>query len=80
MRRQLRSSLVWVLTALTAATGCHPAKPFYLRESGDLSHYLDKATEIEHPDVDAPRLAEVDQGNLQVRVGHQDLLALPPPA
>lgn len=26
------------------------------------------------------RLAEVDQGNLQVRVGHQDLLALPPPA
>jgi outer membrane protein TolC len=61
MRRQLRSSLVWVLTALSAATGCHPAKPFYLRETGDLSHYLDKATEIEHPDVDAPRLAEVDQ-------------------
>ena len=26
------------------------------------------------------RLAEVDQGQLQVRVGHQDLLALPPPA
>lgn len=26
------------------------------------------------------RLAEVGQGNLRVRVGHQDLLALPPPA
>lgn len=72
MRRQLRSSLVWVLTALTAATGCHPAKPFYLRESGDLSHYLDKATEIEHPDVDAPRLAEVDQAKAPFSVTNLD--------
>ncbi len=68
MRRQLRKTLVLVLVALTAAAGCNPAKPFYLRETGDLSHYLDKATEVEHPDVEAPHLAEVEHAEAPLTV------------
>lgn len=41
------------------ATGCHPTQPFYLHEDGDMSHFLDKATQTEHPDVDQMPLAEV---------------------
>jgi len=41
------------------ATGCAPQQPFYCREDGDLSHYLDVATEIEYPDVEEPSLCEV---------------------
>ncbi|MFV2065432.1 MAG: TolC family protein [Pirellulales bacterium] len=39
--------------------GCHPTQPFYFFEDGDLSHYLDVATEIEYPDADQPLLDEV---------------------
>jgi hypothetical protein len=48
-----------VLIAAFLATGCKPMQPFYLREDGDLSHYLDVATEIEYPDVSEPSLDEV---------------------
>ena len=61
MRRQLKSRIGMALVLLTAFTGCHPIQPKYLRETGDLSHYLDKVTDLEHPDVDTERLAEVDQ-------------------
>lgn len=61
MSRQLRSSVVLLLCVLVACTGCHPTQPFYLNESGDLEHYLDHATQIEQPDLDAPHLAEVEQ-------------------
>jgi outer membrane protein TolC len=61
MRRQLKSRIGMALVLLTALTGCHPIQPKYLRETGDLSHYLDKVTDLEHPDVDTERLAEVDQ-------------------
>ena len=59
MTRQLRSSLAWLLILLTVAPGCHPIQPFYLHEDGDLSHYIERATEIEHPDVYEPILAGV---------------------
>ena len=36
---------------LIAATGCHPTQPFYFFEDGDLSHYVDKATQIDYPDA-----------------------------
>lgn len=52
----LRCLLIGVLIW---ATGCHPTQPFYLHEDGDLSHYLEKATEVEHADVDQMPLAEV---------------------
>lgn len=59
MSRQMKSSLSVLLIALVVATGCHPTQPFYLQEDGDLSHYLDKVTDLEYPDVCAASLAEV---------------------
>ncbi|MFO0902830.1 MAG: TolC family protein [Pirellulales bacterium] len=68
MRRQIHSTLVLTLVALTVFSGCNPAKPFYLRETGDLSHYLDKATEVEHPDVETTQLAEVEHASSPLTV------------
>jgi outer membrane protein TolC len=59
MNRQLRSAVAVLLTGLVVLTGCHPTQPFYLHEDGDLSHYIETATEIEHPDVEAHSLDEV---------------------
>jgi outer membrane protein TolC len=59
MKRQSRAILSWVLIVSTVATGCAPQQPFYCREDGDLSHYLDVATDIEYPDVEEPSLCEV---------------------
>lgn len=56
-----RVVLAGVLIGLTVFTGCHPTQPFYFQEDGDLSHYLDKATDLEYTDAGQPRLAEVDQ-------------------
>ncbi len=41
------------------ASGCRPTQPFYFMEDGDLSHYLDVATDIEYPDVEEQSLDEV---------------------
>jgi len=49
-----------LLLTLTVALGCHPQQPFYFFEDGDLSHYIDKATEIEYPDAEVETLGEVD--------------------
>ena len=50
------------LVVLSTAIGCRtPTQPFYLHEDGDLSHYLDKATAIEVPDVEVDSLEDVIQ-------------------
>lgn len=51
-------------------TGCFPTQPRYLREpmGGDLSYYLDQATGIEYPDVDARSLEEVVQSRPPITV------------
>jgi outer membrane protein TolC len=59
MNRQYHKFCSWLLIASTLAAGCAPQQPFYCREDGDLSHYLDVATEIEYPDVEEPSLCEV---------------------
>ena len=59
MNRQYRKFWSWLLIASMLASGCAPQQPFYCREDGDLSHYLDVATEIEYPDVEEPSLCEV---------------------
>ena len=51
MSRQTHTAVACLLIALTLFTGCHPTQPFFFHEDGDLSHYLDVATRIEHPDV-----------------------------
>jgi len=60
MNRQYRKLLSLVLSVLVLATGCQPTQPFFFHEDGDLSHYLDVATDIEYPDVEEPRLDEVN--------------------
>ncbi|MEX2173354.1 MAG: TolC family protein [Pirellulaceae bacterium] len=60
MSRPVSSWRILLVCALVAATGCHPTQPFYLHEDGDLSHYIDKATATEHPDLNSAPLAEVE--------------------
>jgi outer membrane protein TolC len=59
MNRQLRTATTLLLSALTLCSGCTPIQPFYFKEDGDLSHYMDVATNIEYPDVNAQPIADV---------------------
>lgn len=61
MSRQSSTHVAILLIALTVFTGCHPTQPFYFHEDGDLSHYLDHATDLEYPDVDAAPLADATE-------------------
>jgi outer membrane protein TolC len=57
---RLRHALASTLALLGAVmVGCAPLQPHYLFSDGDLSHYKDVATEIEHPDVEWCSLSEV---------------------
>jgi outer membrane protein TolC len=72
MKRQ-HQRLVTLLVLLTfAVTGCHPTQPFYLHEDGDLSHYLDAATEVEHPDINSATLAEVAQARAPLTLSESE--------
>lgn len=59
MHRHTRASWSILLCGVIIATGCRPQQPFYFHEDGDLSHYLDVATEIDYPDVEEESLDEV---------------------
>lgn len=59
MNRHYRKYWSLALIASTLFSGCAPQQPFYVREDGDLSHYLGVATEIEYPDVDESPTCEV---------------------
>ncbi|MEX1041791.1 MAG: TolC family protein [Pirellulaceae bacterium] len=59
MRRQNQQAIGILLLGAILCTGCYPTQPFYFRESSDLSMYLDKATEMEYPDVHEAHLEEV---------------------
>jgi outer membrane protein TolC len=61
MIRRIHSWRYLLIPFLMATTGCVPTQPFYLHESGDLSHYLDKATQTEIPDLEQQPLEEVSQ-------------------
>ncbi|MBN2474185.1 MAG: TolC family protein [Pirellulales bacterium] len=56
----LATAISWALLVLSGLVGCHPQQPVYLFDDGDLSHYLDVATEIEYPDVEQESLGDVD--------------------
>ena len=58
--------------ACIAGVGCTPTKPLYLNDTGDLSHYIDKATAVEYPDVDIPSLEEVTQSQQPLTVIDSD--------
>lgn len=62
----------WITLFALVATGCQPTQPFFYLEDGDLSHYIDVATQIEYPDVEEPRLAEVDGAQAPLTVRNAD--------
>ena len=65
MNPQIRSFTAVVLCVLTLASGCKPMQPFFfyvdkeVLGDGDLSHYIDVATDVDYPDVHRPSLEEV---------------------
>src|SRR4051812_6298514 len=62
MSRQTCATTIVLLVGLAAFAGCRPSQPFYLTgRPGDLSHYLDTATKLEFPDLDAAPLAEAEE-------------------
>ena len=59
MSRQFRYSSALLILAAIAAIGCRPTQPAFFFEDGDLSHYLDVATEIEYPNTPPPDDGEI---------------------
>ncbi len=59
MTGRMQRAVVLVVLGLMISTGCHPTQPFYYHEDGDLSHYLDRATQLEYPEVQETPLEEV---------------------
>lgn len=72
MSRQLQSRVALLLLGLMLATGCTPTQPFYFHEDGDLSHYLDKATKIDYPDVESGQLADAHQSEAPLTLTNPD--------
>lgn len=72
MDRQTRQFFCVLLAGLSALTGCAPTQPFYFMEDGDLSHYVDVATQIEYPDVEEPSLDEVTSAMAPLTVRNAD--------
>ena len=60
----LRVPTLWAVIAsyLVSLTGCHPTQPLYFKEDGDLSHYVDVATDIDYPDTKTVGMAEAGRG------------------
>ncbi len=61
MHTKLVRSIATLHIGLAFLTGCHPTKPFYMGETGDLSHYIDTASRIEYPDLQSEPLPEASQ-------------------
>ncbi len=60
MSRKYHRLVAMLLCANVLMTGCAPQQPIFFGEDGDLSHYIDHATAIEHPDVESATLEEVE--------------------
>jgi len=78
MNRQIRSSITVALSALLLISGCKPIQPFFFQEDGnllgpgDLSHYMDVATDIEYPDVHEPSLDEVQSAQAPLTLANAE--------
>ncbi len=51
MKRNLFRWLVGLQIGCLALAGCHPTQPFFIGERGELAHYIDRAQQIEYPDL-----------------------------
>jgi len=72
MSRQTTSRVALLMLALAIFPGCSPPQPVYVHSDGDLSHYLDKATELEYPDVCAEPLPDTALSEKPLSVTNPD--------
>ena len=72
MNRQIRTRTALGLCLLTLVSGCTPTQPYFFGEDGDLSHYIDVATEIEYPDVNTVPLDEVQASLAPLSLANPD--------
>jgi len=61
MKRYLYRWFAGLQIGFIALSGCHPTQPFFLGERGDLAQYIDRAQNIEYPDLHKEPLPEVTQ-------------------
>jgi outer membrane protein TolC len=61
MKRYLYRWFVGLQIGCLALTGCHPTQPFFLRERGDLAHYIDRSQRIEYADLQLEPTPEASQ-------------------
>ena len=69
-----RRSRLWIclLIASLITSGCQPTQPFFYNEDGDLSHYLDMATQVEFPDLESCPLPDAQNSQEPLSVIHAD--------
>ncbi len=78
MNRNIRSTTSMTLCVLVLASGCKPMQPFFFQEDGnlggkgDLSHYMDIATDIEYPDVQQDSLDEVHAAQAPLTIANAE--------
>ncbi len=72
MPKKLIRSLTSLQIGLAFLTGCHPTQPFYVGETGDLSHYIDTASRIEYPDLHSEAMPEASQTMQPYSVDNHD--------
>ncbi len=64
--------LASILCCSLAVAGCVPHPPAYWNDQGSLTHYLDQATALEHPDLETAILDEVTQSRPPITVANPD--------
>lgn len=58
MKRIFQKWFVGLQIGWIALAGCHPTQPYFIRERGDLAHYLDQSQKIEYPDLEINPIPE----------------------
>jgi outer membrane protein TolC len=72
MKRNLIRWFVGMQIVSTALTGCAPTQPFFFGERGDLAHYIDRAQQIEYPDLHTEQIPEVSQAYPPLSLDNQN--------
>ncbi|XZE45704.1 TolC family protein [Pirellulaceae bacterium SH467] len=72
MKRNLTRWFVGMQIVSLMLTGCAPTQPFFIGERGDLSHYIDRAQQIEYPDLQNQSLPEVTQSHPPLSLDNQN--------
>ena len=72
MSWKLPRLLLWTMFLSFWVVGCSPTRPMFLHDTGDLSYYIDQATDIEYPDVELAQLEEVSQAKSPITVVDPD--------